>query len=195
MLTVVLSAMLVLLLAWANGANDVAKGVATLSGSGTSSAKRAVVWGSVCTVLGGVAAVWWGASLLRTFGSEFVAPGFHLDLVFIVSVLVGACAWVLAASWFGFPVSTTHALLGGVVGAVLVFAGPDGLHAAVVANKALLPLLLSPLLAIGLCAAILWIARYVASKVPAWQPGCCDPEEWKKIRTCARKTRRHRCDV
>jgi PiT family inorganic phosphate transporter len=180
MFAVGLSAVLVLLLAWANGANDVAKGVATLSGSGAASAKRAIVWGSACTVLGGVTAVWWGASLLRSFGSEYVAPSFHIDLVFIISVLMGACTWVLAASRFSLPVSTTHALLGGVVGAVLVFAGPDGLHAAVVANKALLPLLLSPLLAIGLCAAILWIARYVASKVPAWQPGCCEPEEWKK---------------
>ena len=180
MLAVGLSAVLVLLLAWANGANDVAKGVATLSGSGASSAKRAIVWGSVCTVLGGVAAVWWGASLLRTFGSDFVAPGFHVDLIFIISVLVGACAWVLSASWFGLPVSTTHALLGGIVGAVLVFAGPGGLHTAMVANKAVLPLLLGPLLAVGLCAAILLIARYVASKVPAWQPGCCAPEEWEK---------------
>ena len=180
MLAIGLSAVLVLLLAWANGANDVAKGVATLSGSGASSAKRAIAWGSLCTVLGGLAAVWWGASLLRTFGSDFVAPGFHIDLVFIISVLVGACAWVLGASWFGFPVSTTHALLGGIVGAVLIVAGPDGLRAAVVANKALLPLLLSPLLAVGLCAAILWIARIVASRVPAWRPGCCEPDEWKK---------------
>ena len=180
MLAVGLSALLVLLLAWANGANGVAKGVATLSGSGASSAKRAIVWGSVCTVLGGFAAVWWGASLLRTFGSDFVAPGFHLDLIFVISVLIGACAWVLSASWFGFPVSTTHALLGGIVGAVLIVAGPDGLRTAVVANKAVLPLLVGPFLAVGLCAAILLLARYVASKVPAWQPGCCEPEEWKK---------------
>lgn len=180
MLAVGLSVVLVLLLAWANGANDVAKGVATLSGSGAASAKHAVVWGSVCTVLGGFAAVAWGAALLRTFGSDFVAPGFHLDLVFVISVLTGACAWVLSASRFGFPVSTTHALLGGIVGAVLSVAGPDGLHTAVVANKAVLPLLVGPFLAVGLCAAILLLARYVARKVPAWQPGCCAPEEWKK---------------
>lgn len=180
MLLVTASVVLVFALAWANGANDVAKGVATLAGSGVASARRAIAWGSLCTLLGGVAAVWWGASLLKTFGGDFIAPAFAIDLVFVISALVGASAWVLAATRLGLPVSTTHALLGGVVGGVLVAAGPDGLRMVVVANKAILPLLLSPLLAVLLCAGILWVARYVGRKVPAWRPGCCEPAEWEK---------------
>lgn len=180
MLLVTASVLLVFVLAWANGANDVAKGVATLAGSGVANARRAIIWGSGCTLLGGVAAVWWGASLLKTFGGDFLAPQFHIDLVFVISALAGACVWVLAATRLSLPVSTTHALLGGVVGSVLVAAGPNGLLTTVVANKAILPLLMSPLLAVLLCAAILWLARYVGKRVPAWRPGCCPPAEWQR---------------
>ena len=45
--------LLVLLLAWANGANDIAKGVATLVGNGITHARRAVLWGTFWTMLGG----------------------------------------------------------------------------------------------------------------------------------------------
>ena len=51
---------LVLALAWANGANDVAKGIATLVGSGSADAKRAVIWATFWTVMGGLAAALWG---------------------------------------------------------------------------------------------------------------------------------------
>lgn len=186
MLLVTASILLVFVLAWANGANDVAKGVATLTGSGVSNARRAIMWGSACTLLGGITAVWWGASLLKTFSGDFLAPQFQVDLVFVISALAGASVWVLTATRLSLPVSTTHALLGGVVGSVLAVAGPDGLLAAVVANKAVLPLLLSPLLAVLLCAAILWLARLVGKRVPAWRPGCCPPAEWQRNPyTCA----------
>jgi PiT family inorganic phosphate transporter len=180
MLLLATSLVMVFALAWTNGANDVAKGVATLVGSGVSNARRAILWGSACTLLGGVAAVWWGASLLETFGGDFVAPHFRIDLLFVISTLAGASAWVLAATRLSLPVSTTHALLGGVVGSVLFAAGPEGLRAAVVANKAVLPLLVSPLLAVLLCALILSVARYVGKRVPAWRPGCCAPAEWQR---------------
>ena len=57
MLTTLLISVLVLALAWANGANDVAKGVATLTGGGVTSARRAILWGTLCTMLGGLAAL------------------------------------------------------------------------------------------------------------------------------------------
>ena len=57
----------VLILAWANGANDISKGVATLVGNGTTNAKRAVLWGTFWTVTGGLATLIWGAALLKTF--------------------------------------------------------------------------------------------------------------------------------
>lgn len=179
-LATLLVAGLVLSLAWANGANDISKGVATLVGSGASRVKTAIWWGTLWTVLGGVAAVGWGAALLETFGSGYLRPGFAVSTGFIASALIGASGWVFIATHRGLPVSTTHALLGGIAGAALTLAGPDGLHMTAVANKALLPLLVGPLIAIVLCALILLLARWVSGKVPAWHPGCCDQADWRK---------------
>lgn len=169
----------VLALAWVNGANDVSKGVSTLIGSGVARPSRAIWWGTLWTLLGGLAAVLWGAKLASAFGGGYLAPGFELSADFIFGALTGAFAWVLLATRFGLPVSTTHALLGGTVGAALMAAGPAGLRAGVIANKALLPLALSPLLAIVVCWLLLLAGRWVGARVPAWQPGCCPQDDWR----------------
>ena len=178
--TLLLVAIPALVLAWANGANDVSKGVATLIGSGIASARRAILWGTLWTVLGGLAALAWGSALVGTFANGFLTPQFPMTLEFLAGVLTGAFAWLLLATRAGWPVSTTHALLGGIVGAALLVAGPEGLKLSAVGNKALLPLLASPLLAIGLCWVMLVGTRWVAGKVPVWRPGCCPEDEWRK---------------
>jgi inorganic phosphate transporter, PiT family len=170
----------VLILAWANGANDVSKGVAALLGSGLSHAKKAILWGTGWTVLGGLAAVAWGAALVQTFGNGFLAPGFPLTLSFVTSALTGAFGWVLLSTRLGWPVSTTHALLGGIVGAALTMAGPAGLELNAVTRKALLLLLVSPLIAILLCGGVLAVSRAVVWRIPPWRPGCCPREAWHR---------------
>lgn len=172
--------LLVLSLAWANGANDISKGVATLVGNGTTSARRAIWWGTLWTLMGGAAATIWGSALIKTFSSGYLSTGFEVDMVFVASTMLGAAFWVIIATRLALPVSTTHALLGGVVGAALVAAGPGGLELDAVTKKALLPLLISPLIAIGLCAVLLLLMRYVSKKLPQWSPGCCEPQEWQK---------------
>ncbi|MBI4757133.1 MAG: inorganic phosphate transporter [Betaproteobacteria bacterium] len=176
----ILVAVPVVALAWANGANDVSKGVATLIGSGVAGPRRAILWGTLWTVLGGLAALALGSALAGTFASGFLVPGFPMSMVFVVGTLSGACAWLLLATRAGWPVSTTHALLGAIVGAALFAAGPAGLKPGALAGKALLPLLASPLLAIALCWLILLATRWLASKVPAWRPGCCAEEQWRR---------------
>jgi PiT family inorganic phosphate transporter len=173
-------AALVLLLAWANGANDVAKGVATLAGGGVAGARRAVSWGAGCTLLGGLAALVWGGALLDTFSGGLLVPGFRISQAFVACALFAAVAWVAVATRLGLPVSTTHALLGGTVGAALAAAGWGGLQYADVLGKALLPLLVSPLIAIALCAGALALGRILARRLPSWRPGCCAPEEWQR---------------
>ena len=176
--------LLVLLLAWANGANDISKGVATLVGNGTTHARRAVLWGTLWTMLGGLAALVWGGALINAFTKGFLNPNFIIDLTFVAGVTLGATAWVGFATRAGLPVSTTHALLGGIIGAALMGTeaanGAGNLHTSAVASKALLPLLLSPLIAIGLCVVLLLTMRYVAKKIPAWSPGCCPREAWQE---------------
>jgi PiT family inorganic phosphate transporter len=169
----------VLLLAWANGANDVSKGVATLIGGGLAQPRLAILWGSFWTLLGGVAAVFWGSALAANFARGYLAADFHPDTAFIAGALCGAFGWVAIATRRGLPVSTTHGLLGGIVGAAFSEAGPGGLDGGAVAGKAVLPLLVSPLAAIVLCGALLLAVRWLARHIPAWRPGCCDPGEWQ----------------
>lgn len=171
---------LVFMLAWSNGANDIAKGVATLVGNGTAGVRRAILWGTLWTLAGGLTAILWGTALMKTFGNGYLSPNFRVDTLFIGAALAGASVWVLTATRLALPVSTTHALLGGIVGAALVAGGPEALRTAAVTQKALLPLLLSPLIAIGLCALLLMVTRFVAARVPAWSPGCCDERDWRR---------------
>ncbi|MBI5783159.1 MAG: inorganic phosphate transporter, partial [Gammaproteobacteria bacterium] len=67
-----------------------------------------------------------------------------------------------------------------IIGAVLAVVGPSGLRASAIASKAMLPLLASPLIAIILCWALLLLGKMVARRVPAWRPGCCAQDEWRK---------------
>ncbi len=170
----------ILVLAWYNGANDVAKGIATLVGSDCTTPRRAVWWGSLCTVVGGLAATVWSAALVDTFSRGLLAPGFSADFFYLISAVLGAAGWIMLATRVGLPVSTTHALLGGIIGAALAAAGPEALRASAIASKAMLPLLVSPLIAIVLCWILLMLGKWIAQRVPAWRPGCCAQDEWRK---------------
>lgn len=169
----------VLMLAWVNGANDVSKGVATLVGSGLCDARRAIRWGTLFTVLGGLTGILWGGVLAANFSTGFLAPDYRPDMAFMAGAIAGAFGWVGLATRFGWPVSTTHALLGGIVGAALIAMGPESLRVAAITNKALAPLLLSPLIAILLCWLLLRASRWVTKRLPAWRPGCCAEDEWR----------------
>jgi PiT family inorganic phosphate transporter len=148
-------------LAFANGANDVSKGIATLVGSGVGSYRRAMMWGVGWTMVGAFAA----ALVTRGFVPMFSGRGLLAEqltgLAFPVSVTCGAVGWLLFATRTGLPVSTTHALVGGLVGAGVIAAGPAGVRWAAVARAVGLPLALSPLLALVLVFAVLPLARFL----------------------------------
>jgi PiT family inorganic phosphate transporter len=72
--------------------------------------------------------------------------------------LVGAIAWNLATWWRGLPSSSSHALIGGVVGATLVAAGTKGLDGAGLLGQVLLPALVAPALAFAVALAAIAMA-------------------------------------
>ncbi|MFW6066969.1 MAG: anion permease [Myxococcota bacterium] len=141
-----------LLLAYANGSNDNFKGVATLLGSGTTSYRRALLLATGATAAGSLVALIVARELLVAFSGKGLVPGpVAAEPTFAAAVAVAAGATVLLASRLGFPISTTHALLGGLVGAGAMLS-PDGVHGGQLANGFVLPLLLSPVLALALTA-------------------------------------------
>lgn len=140
-------------LAFANGANDVSKGIATLVGSGVTDYKRAVLWGTLWTVAGGVLAAFLASELAATFSGRGLLATTPDGQAFLVAVASGATLWLAVATLTGLPVSTTHALLGGLVGAGIAAKGFGGVLWAAVATKVALPLAVSPMLSLALIAA------------------------------------------
>lgn len=151
--------LLTLGLAYANGANDVSKGIATLVGSGVTDYRRAVGWGTLWTVAGGVCAMLLTTGLVATFSGKGLLTGPAPGSAFLVAVACGAIGWLAIATRTGLPVSTTHALVGGLCGAGVAAGGLDGVVWATVGKKAALPLALSPLISLALMALLYPVIR------------------------------------
>ncbi len=136
--------LLVFLLAYSNGANDISKGIATLVGSGAARIQSATLWGAFTTAIGSVAAIAFGGLLLKVFSSG-VLIGSADPVRIAAAVASGGSLWVFVCSRFGLPVSTTHAIIGGIIGAGIAEFGLDGVNWSSLGSKALLPLLVSPI--------------------------------------------------
>jgi PiT family inorganic phosphate transporter len=140
----------VLVLAYSNGANDNFKGVATLFGSGTARYGPALAWATATTAAGSLLALVLAQGLVETFRGKGLLPdAVAAEQTFLLCVSVGTAGTVLLATWLGLPISTTHALTGGLVGAGLVAAAGE-VRIAALGSAFLAPLLFSPLLALGL---------------------------------------------
>ena len=164
-------------LAFANGANDNFKGVASLFGSGTSDYRRALTWATLTTLAGSVAAIFLAGELLARFGGKGLVPDeLTLDARFAGAVALGAGATVLLASRVGMPTSTTHALVGALVGAGLGSGAP--VQWSLLATGVMAPLLASPVLALAATAVLYRLLRLVRlrSRVTHETCFCVGPE-------------------
>ena len=145
--------------AFTNGANANFKGVASLYGSGTTSRLGALYWGTATTFAGSIAAFFLAAGMLKKFSGRGIVPD---DLVgspvFVSAVATGAALTSFIATRFGFPVSTTHALVGALVGAGLAGSGSDVQFFAL-GKQFLYPLFFSPIVAMILGAIVYWLLK------------------------------------
>lgn len=144
--------------AFTNGANANFKGVASLYGSGTTTLRTAAIWGTATTFVGSIAALFLAENMLLAFRGRGIVPE---ELVasrnFVCAVAIGAALTSFLATRFGFPVSTTHALVGGLVGAGM--AGGGEVRFTAVSKLFLYPLFFSPVVA-----AVAGAAVYLALK-------------------------------
>ncbi|OFZ30076.1 MAG: phosphate permease [Bdellovibrionales bacterium RIFCSPHIGHO2_01_FULL_40_29] len=137
-----------LFLAFANGANDNFKGVATLLGSRTTNYKTALIWASLTTFAGSMAAFFLAQKLMINFSGKGLVPDQIVQLSsFSISVACAAALTVFLATQFGFPISTTHAITGALVGAGTL-ASAGNINLGNLASTFFLPLLISPVIAI-----------------------------------------------
>jgi len=123
-------AIVVILLAlffdFSNGFHDAANVVATIITTRALSPKRALVIAAVCEFIGPFL---FGTAVAQTIGkniidvSAFDPTALHISVALIMAALMGAITWNLITWFFGLPSSSSHALIGGMVGAVLVAYG------------------------------------------------------------------------
>lgn len=159
-------------LAFSNGANDNFKGVATLLGSKTASYKIALSWATVTTFAGSLVAFFLAQKLMSNFSGKGLVPDQVVQLTsFSVSVALAAALTVFLATRFGFPISTTHALTGALVGTGLL-ASPDGVNTEKLFSAFFLPLLVSPFLAILGTAAVYPIFSYARRRLGVSRESC-----------------------
>lgn len=162
----------VIFLGYSNGANDNFKGVASLYGSKTTSYKTALTWATFTTLLGSFASFFIANGLLEKFSGKGIVPN---DLAgaesFLFAVAFGAGATVIIATFTGFPVSTTHGLTGSILGAGLVAVGGN-VNFAALQKGFLIPLLLSPILAVGIAILIYSLAHYLRKKAEISEETC-----------------------
>ncbi len=138
-----------LLLAFVNGANDNMKGVATLYGSGALGYRPALALATLSTALGALASTALAAGLVKAFSAKGLVPDALLTPEYLAAVALAAAGTVLLATRLGFPVSTTHAIVGGLAGAGVLAAG-SRLELAVLGSAFLLPLIAGPFLGLAL---------------------------------------------
>lgn len=150
-----------LFLAYSNGANDNFKGVASIFGSQTASYRTSLSWATATTAAGSIAAVFLAQSLLRKFSGKGLVPdALTAQPAFLLAVALGAGLTVILATYLGFPVSTTHGLTGALVGAGLV-TGLGNVNFGALGTSFVLPLVVSPLLAVAAGSGLYLAGRWV----------------------------------
>jgi len=147
-----------------NGLHDSSNIVATMISSRALSPQKALIMTALAEFSGPFL---FGVAVATTIGSEVVDPA-AISSAVIIAALLSAILWNLLTWYFGWPSSTSHALIGGLIGAVAMAAGFDTIHLAGL-EKVLIALFLSPVLGLVLgylvLKAIYFLARGATPKV------------------------------
>lgn len=170
-----------LLLAYANGANDNFKGVATLFGSRTTSYRVALGWGTITTLAGSLFSIVVAHKLIEVFSGKGLVPAtLAQEPSFLLAVAIGAGLTVMIATLTGFPISTTHSLVGALAGAGLAGIGSQ-VNFGALGQEFLAPLLLSPLAAILLATLLYNVLRAVRRFTGITKEYCLCVGETKRV--------------
>jgi PiT family inorganic phosphate transporter len=156
--TVVLVIVIALIFDYTNGFHDAANAIATSVSTRALTPRVALLLASVMNFAG----AFLGQQVASTVGKGIIeAPSGEGGLVVVMAALLGAISWNLITWYFGLPSSSSHALIGGLVGAAL--ASATGVKWSGVVDRVVIPMIVSPLVGFTAAAllmiAILWIFR------------------------------------
>ena len=176
-LAVVVAATFGAYLALTIGANDVANNMGPAVGASALPMGAAIVIAAICESAGAVLA---GGDVVTTVARGIVAPeslaGGQTFIRAMLSAVLAAALWVSVATWIGAPVSTTHSIVGGVMGAGIAAAGLSAVNwpgAGAIAASWIVSPMLGGVIAAAILAFLKWRVIYVADKIAAarvWVP-------------------------
>ena len=153
-----------LIFTFTNGFHDTANAIATVVSTGVLRPRTAVLMAAVLNLVG----AFMGTAVAKTISKDLIDPAVATQLV-VLAALVGAIGWNLFTWYFGIPSSSSHALVGGLVGAAWASGGMSSILWGGVYKKVVIPLVLSPLLgffaAFVTMVAVYWIVRRVRPAV------------------------------
>ena len=128
-----------------NGFHDTANAIATSVSTRAIAPKTAIMMAATLNFLGAMIST----GVAKTIGGDIVTAPDMINGEIIVAALVGAIFWNLLTWWYGIPSSSSHALIGGIIGAVLISVGPEALQVSGI-GKIFISLVASPILALVL---------------------------------------------
>ena len=148
---------LALLFDFINGFHDTANAIATSVSTRAIRPQHAIIMAAVLNFFGAM----YSTGVAKTIGSDIVKSASHVDEHILIAALFGSVIWNIITWRFGMPSSSSHALIGGLIGAVLMSAsGADGLNFYGI-GKIILSLILSPLVGMALgCVIMLLLFRF-----------------------------------
>jgi len=137
-----------------NGFHDTANAIATSVATRAIRPRNAVAMAASFNFIGAFA----GTAVAKTIGAGLVDEKTTTQEI-VAAALIGAIAWNVITWFYGIPSSSSHALIGGLLGATIVGAGAGALKVAGIVNKVIVPMVTSPLLGFAM-AFVLMIAIY-----------------------------------
>ena len=124
-----------------NGFHDCANSIASIVSTKVLSPRQAVLFGAVLECIGALL----GVNVAKTIGAGIIASD-AITLQVIFCALLAAVIWNLITWWFGLPSSSSHALIGGLLGATFIHAGLNPIHFIVLVEKIIIPMFASPVI-------------------------------------------------
>ena len=141
-----------------NGFHDTANAVATSVSTRALSPRKAVLVAAIANLAGAFVTT----AVAKTVGKGIIDTGLATETT-VLAALLGAITWNLITWWLGLPSSSSHALIGGLVGAALAQSGVDGVQWHGLVHDVFVPALAAPLIAF-IAAFLLLLAIYWAFK-------------------------------
>ena len=139
---IILVVVLALTFDFINGFHDTANAIATCVSTRAIRPGVAIIGTAILNFLGAMIST----GVAKTIGGDIVTSASMVNEVIIVAGLIGAIIWNLVTWWFGMPSSSSHALIGGIIGAVIISVGVSALNGWGIV-KIVLSLVISPVAA------------------------------------------------